>query len=56
MRISVIPVAKRTPKPRLTAMGIRNLARMLFSKIMGASPAKVVREVRMMALNRRPPV
>ena len=45
-------VAKSSPKPSDRAMGMRNLACREVSKIMGASPPKVVRVVSRMGRKR----
>ena len=44
-------VANRTPKDNETAIGIMNFACVLFSRISGISPTKVVNEVRKIGLN-----
>ena len=51
MRIKVIIVANRTPNPRLSAIGMRNFAWILFSNNIGESPKNVVSVVRMIGLN-----
>ena len=55
MSSNVITVAKIIPKPRLMAMGIRNLACTLFSNIMGIRPKDVVSDVSRMGRKRRNP-
>ena len=52
-RMSVMIVAKRTPKARLTTIGIRNLACRLDSKSIGVKPRNVVSVVRRMGRKRR---
>ena len=44
-------VANKIPKPRLTAVGARNCAWMLRSKISGEIPRKVVSDVRKIGRN-----
>ena len=46
----VIKVANITPHPRLIAMGTRNRAWVLFSRIIGINPKKVVKDVSIMGL------
>ncbi len=48
-------VAKRIPKPKEIAMGIMNLACLEVSKIIGASPPKVVKVVSNTGLKRLRP-
>ena len=48
----IIKDEKRMPKPREIAIGIRNLACLEVSRIMGVKPKKVVRVVRMIGRKR----
>ena len=52
MRKSVIKVANTNPSPKEIAIGARNAASPLVSNISVKSPAKVVRVVNIIALNR----
>ena len=54
-RMSMMTVANSTPKPRDTAIGIRNFACMSVSAIMGMIPTKVVSEVKRIARKRAVP-
>ena len=54
-KTNVTRVAYNTAKPNATAIGITNDACKLVSNIMGNTPAKVVIEVRVIALKRAQP-
>jgi hypothetical protein len=55
IKISVIKVAKRIPKPRDIPIGIRNCAVVDFSTNNGASPKNVVRDVKIIGRKRTTP-